>query len=370
MELGNSHVLQERWSRLQTAMKHASVDAVVITSPASVYYFTGIWVGTGERASALVARIHNNPVWVIHEMFQVEVSGAQIDKQFWRDGDNPYPMIAGLLPADAKIAVDGTWETRHLLSLTSARSAAPLPVVADAILASLRYKKDESELQKLVRASEMADEVVKAIRTHLNPQTTELQAAKELERLWQQVGAEGMSFPAIIASGVSGSAPHHEPGDAPIQSGTTVIVDTGGLHQHYVSDITRTFIVGRPSEEVRNVYSCVLAANEAGIAAAKPGVTLGDVDAVVRKVITDAGYGEYFTHRTGHGVGLSVHEEPFVIGGNDDVLAPGMVMSIEPGIYLPGKFGVRIEDLIVIEELGARALNRAPKQLEDVVLEV
>lgn len=363
-----TEIQQERLSRLHVAMGEAGVHAVVITSTESLYYFTGVWIHTGERASALIVRTNDHPVWVIHEMFATEVSGADVEKAFWKDGMSPYPLISKLVDADPVLAVEGTWETRHLLSLQSVRTHAALPVLADAVIASLRGKKDASEMKLLDRASEMADEVVQRIKPFLTPDKTESEAAAELERLWQAVGADGMSFSAIVGTGPHGATPHHEPDESKILAGTTVIVDTGGIHNHYVSDITRTYVVGEPSEEVRKVYECVLAANEMGIATARPGVTLGAVDAAVRKVITDAGYGEYFTHRTGHGVGLSVHEEPFVVGGNDKVLEPGMVMSIEPGIYLPGQFGVRIEDLIVIEEDGARPLNRAPKKFEEIVI--
>jgi Xaa-Pro dipeptidase len=367
--MGQAGIQEERFSRLHVAMADAEVNAVLITSTESLYYFTGVWVRTGERASVLVVRRNERPVWVIHEMFATEVSGTSVEKLFWKDGGSPYPLISDLIDDSACFAVDGTWETRHLLALQASRQSEVLPVLGDEVIANLRSKKGVEEMEHLNRASKMADEVVRSIRGHLRPNQTEMQVASQLKRLWQEVGADGMSFAPIVGSGPNGAAPHHEPDDSPILTGTTVIVDTGGLHNHYVSDITRTFVVGQPSDKVRQVYECVLAANLMGIATARPGVTLGEVDAAVRRVITDAGYGEYFTHRTGHGVGLSVHEEPFVIGGNDVVLEAGMVMSIEPGIYLPGEFGVRIEDLIVIEEDGARVLNQAPKQFEEIVIQ-
>ncbi len=357
-----------RRARIQQALRDANLTAAVVTSPAAGYYLTGVWLETGERASALVVFANQDAVWVVHEMFRQEANEADVQKRFWKDGENPYPLIAALVGADAAVAVDGHWEARHLLPFMAERPNAAAPVLADGVLGMLREQKDGAEMADLERASALADEVVNRIRAVLTPGVTEAAAAKHLSQLWEEVGAEGMSFPPIVAAGTAGAAPHHEPDENQVVAGSTVIVDTGGIYNHYCSDITRTFVIGEPTAEVAKVYECVLAAQKAGIAAAKPGVTLGAVDAAVRKVIEDAGYGEYFTHRTGHGVGLEIHEAPFVVGGNDQVLEPGMVMSVEPGIYLPGKFGVRIEDLVVIEEGGARSLNAAPKELAEVIV--
>ncbi len=363
-------IYKERLAQLNGVLRQIHLDGAVITSPASLYYFTGVWLETGERASALMVRPNKPPVWVVHEMFANEVRDADVEKVFWKDGEVPYRRMAEAVGVNARLAVDGNWPTRHLLKFMAVRPDAPTPVVADAVISSLRERKDEFELRKLEKASQMADEVVRQIGLLIKPGKTELELTRELHRLWQAVGSEGLSFAPIIAVGANGAAPHHEPDNSPVVAGTTVIVDTGGVYKHYVSDITRTFIVGEPTEEIRKVYETVLAAQQVGIETAKPGVRLGDVDAAVRKYIADAGYGEYFTHRTGHGVGLEIHEEPFVVSGNEAVLQPGMVMSIEPGIYLPGKFGVRIEDLVVIEETGARSLNKAPKTLEEVTIQL
>lgn len=363
-----SQMISERRTRLQAALRKANLAAVVVTSPAAGYYFSGVWLETGERVNALVMFSERDPIWIVHEMFRHEAQAADVEKQFWKDGDNPYPLIAAAVGEKTAVAVDGHWEARHLLPFTAARPQAPLPVIADGVVGALRERKDEAELGDLERASQMADEVVDHVRSALVSGTREVDVAKKLAELWQRVGATAMSFLPIVAAGTAGSAPHHEPDENPVVTGSTVIVDTGGIYKHYCSDITRTFVIGDPTPEVAKVYECVLAAQRAGIAAAKPGVTLGAVDAAVRKVIEDEGYGAYFTHRTGHGVGLEIHEAPFVVGGNDEQLAPGMVMSVEPGIYLPGKFGVRIEDLVVIEENGARSLNQAPKELADVTV--
>ncbi|MCL6515733.1 MAG: Xaa-Pro peptidase family protein [Alicyclobacillus sp.] len=348
----------------------AGVDAALVTARPNVYYLTGVWLDTGERASALILRPDAEPVWVVHEMFQEETARANVRRVLWKDGESPHRRILDVLGRAERVAVDGAWESRHLMACLELADGGLHPLDADPLMSALRGRKDEVELAHLERASAMADQVVQALANEIRPGVTEAELAKRLEALWEAAGSEGMSFPPIVAVGENGAAPHHEPDDTPVVAGTTVIVDTGGLHRHYVSDITRTYILGEPSEEIRAVYDCVLRAQEIGIATAKPGVTLGEVDDAVRRFIREAGYGPYFTHRTGHGVGLDVHEAPYVVGGNAQVLEPGMVMSIEPGIYLPGKFGVRIEDLVVIEASGARSLNRAPKRLEAVCLKV
>jgi Xaa-Pro dipeptidase len=364
------NVYEKRRQRLYRLLEEHGVAAVLVTSTAGVYYFTGVWLNPGERASAVILQPGHDPVWVVPEMFRHEAAASDVEKRYWNDGGNPYRLMAEVVAKGGALAVDGDWSTRHLLALAAEVGADTLPRSADGVLGALRAVKDEAEIRALEQASQWADQVVARIREFLTPVRTERQAAEELARLWREVGSPEMSFPPIVAAGSRGAAPHHEPDDSQLGRDTTVIVDTGGFYRHYCSDITRTFVLGRATAEMEQVYRVVLAAQQAGIAAAKPGVTLGEVDRAVRQVIQDAGYGPYFTHRTGHGVGLDIHELPYVMADNPQRLEVGMVMSIEPGVYLPNRFGVRIEDLVVIEAGGARSLNRAPKQWEEVVIEV
>ena len=375
---------EQRLARLQGLLAEADLWGAVVTSPANVYYLTGVWLQSGERVSAVVVPAVGKPRWVVHRMFAAEVGDAAMQTDFWQDGDNPYDLIVtvlGFVAEQGRIGVDGAWESRHLLSLTQAMEAVNqekvgtiehetvlCPVLADSWLSELRLCKDDEELGYLQKASYLADQVVREMWLRLPRLQNEAEVARELTQLWQDFGAQGMSFPPIVAAGSNGAAPHHEPDDSVLLPGSSVIVDTGGIYHHYVSDITRTFLLGEPDELLQEVYETVLSANLAGIAAVKPGVTLAEVDWAARQVIVQAGYGLYFTHRTGHGAGLDIHEPPYVVAGNDQVLQPGMVMSVEPGIYLPGKFGVRIEDLVVVTESGVQVLNHAPKQLRDVII--
>lgn len=345
----------------------SKIGAVIVTSPASFYYFTGIWLETGERASALVVT-ETQVQWIVHKMFKHEVSESRIPVTFWEDGESAYPLIAKFISLDTTVAVDGLWPTRHLIELMDTLPNGVQIVNADSLFAVIRGRKGKDELIHMERASEMADEVVLKVKSFIREGLSELDVTHHLESLWKSEGADGLSFAPIIASGVNGASPHHEPDNSKLALNSTVIVDTGGLVHHYCSDTTRTFVLGEPTEEIKRVYECVLTAQLAGIRAAKPGVKLGEVDAAVRKIITDAGYGPYFTHRTGHGIGLEIHESPFVVGNNEEVLRAGMVITIEPGIYLPGKFGVRIEDTVVVEEHGGRSLNKSPKNLQDMII--
>jgi len=191
---------------------------------------------------------------------------------------------------------------------------------------------------------------------------TERQAAEELTELRAKHGLEIHGI-GICASGPNSAAPHHITGDRVIQPGDTVIFDFGGKHEHYSADVTRTVHIGEPDDEYRRVYDIVLRANEAALAAVRPGVACQDIDRAARKVITDAGYGEYFIHRVGHGLGLDGHEEPYLVEGNTLPLQVGMVFSDEPGIYIPGLFGVRIEDAVVVTEHGGERLNHCSREL-------
>ncbi|MFD1673436.1 M24 family metallopeptidase [Alicyclobacillus fodiniaquatilis] len=369
--MSGQNIHATRQTRLREQLAAADVAAILLTHPACFYYFTGVGLETGERAAALIVRRDGEVRAVAHEMFRSPVSAMQVPTTYWSDGDSPYPLIVQAIGAQSgQLAIDGAWQARHLLALQADLPAALQTVAGDGFIEAVRVVKDEVELQELLHASKQADEVVQRLARQFAAGQTEKEIANRLAQLWEEVGAEGMSFPPIVGVGANGAEPHHEPDRTKLQAGTTLIVDTGGIHNLYCSDITRTFVIGEATQEVRTVYELVLAANLAGIAAAKPGVTLGHVDEVVRKVITDGGYGPYFNHRTGHGVGLDIHEAPFVMAGNQQVLEPGMVMSIEPGVYLPGKFGVRIEDLIVITEEGAKTLNSAPKTLADMIVRI
>ena len=227
----------------------------------------------------------------------------------------------------------------------------------------LRLIKTEEELSILQRAADIADETFEHICTYIRPGVSELDVANEMERYMRSLGATQSSFDSIVASGMRGALPHGVASDKLIEEGELVTLDFGALYNGYISDITRTVAVGEPSDQMKEVYEIVLAAQKRGVEQIRPGMKASEADKVVRDVIVDKGYGEAFGHSTGHGIGLEVHEMPALSSRNDTVLQCGMAVTVEPGIYLPGVGGVRIEDDIVLTETGNRRLTTSSKEL-------
>jgi Xaa-Pro aminopeptidase len=231
------------------------------------------------------------------------------------------------------------------------------------VLRELRMRKDADEVDALRRAGAAIDSVHSQVPGWLVAGRTEAEVGADITAAIVAAGHTEAAF-VIVGSGPNGASPHHEVSDRVLQGGDVVVVDIGGpLPEGYNSDSTRTYAVGDPGDAVREVYAVLQRAQEAGVAAARPGATAGDVDEAARAIIRDAGYGENFIHRTGHGIGLEVHEEPYIGGGNDLVLEPGMAFSIEPGIYLPERWGARIEDIVVVTATGCEQVNRRPRDL-------
>lgn len=223
-------------------------------------------------------------------------------------------------------------------------------------------RKGPEEIDLLRQAGAAVDRVMTRLDGTRFSGKTERELSVEIAAMTVEEGHEASAF-SIVASGPSGASPHHEPGDRMIAAGDTVVVDFGGRLQGYHSDITRTFFVGEPPLRVREVFGVVREAQEAGVAAAGPGVAAQEVDRAARRVIADAGFGRFYLHRTGHGIGLEEHEPPYIVEGNAEPLDPGMAFSVEPGIYLPGEFGIRIEDVVLATADGAERLNEAPRDL-------
>ncbi|WP_322796927.1 aminopeptidase P family protein [Tepidiforma sp.] len=232
---------------------------------------------------------------------------------------------------------------------------------AEGLIDELRRVKDAEELAALQCAVDIADRALGRLLGELSPGMTELEAAARFERYVREEGGSGVSFPSIIAGGAWSALPHAQPRDVPLPAGAPIVLDVGAKYRGYCSDLTRTVVLGEPDARFREIYGIVLAAQEAAIAAARPGMRAAEVDAIARGVIAGAGYGDAFGHGLGHGVGLAVHEDPYLGPSSDHVLEAGMVFTIEPGIYVPGWGGVRIEDIVVLEDGRARVLGHAPK---------
>jgi D-alanyl-D-alanine dipeptidase len=249
----------------------------------------------------------------------------------------------------------------HLLPLTAKLDE--LPMLATDVLRPLRMIKDPAEIDALRKAGAAIDRVHARVPEFLVPGRSEADVAADIN---EAIVAEGHSEVAfvIVGSGPHGADPHHEVSDRELRAGDIVVVDIGGPYEPgYHSDCTRTYSLGEPSPKVAQQYSILQRAQRVAVQAVRPGVTAGQIDAVARDVLADAGLADYFVHRTGHGIGLSLHEEPYIVAGNDLPLAPGMAFSVEPGVYFPGRWGARIEDIVVVTSDGAEPLNRRPHEL-------
>ncbi|GAA3403774.1 Xaa-Pro peptidase family protein [Paenibacillus hodogayensis] len=346
----------ERIRKLQKRLGQSGSDAVIVASAANFFYFTGVWIEAHERLLALVVQREETPVVIAPDLHRGELDAVGLDTVYWRDGEDAAALLARKLTAAQSVVVDEEWPSGHLLGLMR-----HLPDVrwsgGASLLGALRQVKDGYELDRIRDSAAVLNRVMESFAPLIREGRSEAELLEELLALWKREGIRELSFDPTVAAGANGANPHHSPGASIVRKGDFVIVDTGGKLNRYCSDMTRTFSVGEPSEEQRAVYELVKEAHLAGIAAVRPGVTLSEVDGIVRGVIEAGGYGAYFIHRTGHGLGIDVHEEPAVQGGNAQPIEPGMVFSIEPGIYVPGKFGVRIEDIVIVTEDGCESVN-------------
>ncbi|HEY2588362.1 MAG TPA: Xaa-Pro peptidase family protein [Tepidisphaeraceae bacterium] len=358
-----------RLQPLLDAARTKGLDAVALVPGTNLRYITGMQYHAGERLTVAVFGVDGRCGFVLPEM-EAARTKAESPVPFalysWSDEQSPRlamdRLVADLGLRGKTVAVEhGAMRVFELLALQQA-GVGQTPD-ATPILFDLRVVKDASELDAMRRAVEMIERSLDALLGKIRPGLTERQVASMwlAEVLGQ--GAEGPAFDFIVASGPNAASPHHGTGDRTLQAGDLVILDGGARHAGYNSDITRTVAIGQPSELSRRVYDAVLAANAAARAAARPGLSGRDLDAVARKVIEDAGFGPQFIHRTGHGLGMDVHEAPNIASYNPDPLPIGSVFTIEPGVYLAGQTGVRIEDDVVLTEGGGESLTSFRREL-------
>ncbi len=361
-----SDVYGRRLEAAAAAADRAGVAGLVVTPGYDLRYLLGSRAQTFERLTALVIPAVGAPVVVLPrlELAALRESAAAelgLAVQDWVDGENPYDIVADALGGHARAAVTDSMPALHLLPLAARLGA--VPVLGTQIMAGLRMVKDPAEIEALSAAGAAIDRVHARVPEFLKPGRTEADVAADIT---EAIVAEGHSEAAfvIVGSGPNGADPHHECSDRVLQAGDIVVVDIGGpVEPGYNSDSTRTYSIGEPSAEIAGQYAVLQRAQAAGVAAVRPGVTAEQVDATARDVLAEAGLAEYFVHRTGHGIGLSVHEEPYIVAGNDLPLAPGMAFSVEPGIYFPGRWGARIEDIVIVTADGALAVNDRPHDL-------
>ncbi|MER7407498.1 aminopeptidase P family protein [Streptomyces sp. NPDC000070] len=355
-----------RMERAARTAAEAGLAGLLVAPGPDLVWLTGYTPpAVTERLTLLVLAAGQDPVLVVPALESPDAQKAAgapaLALRDWTDGKDPYAATAALLDASGRFGIsDNAWAL-HLLALQQAMPGSSYASLTEA-LPMLRAVKDAAELELMTAAGAAADATFEEIRSVPFAGRRESEVAADLDRLLRRHGHEQVDF-TIVASGPNGANPHHEAGDRVIERGDMVVLDFGGLKDGYGSDTSRTVHVGEPTDEERRVHDIVREAQEAGFRAVRPGAACQDVDRAARAVIADAGYGEYFIHRTGHGIGVTTHEPPYMIEGEERPLVPGMCFSVEPGIYLPGRFGVRIEDIVTVTEDGGRRLNTTPREL-------
>ena len=363
---------QKRLKKLAGELNTLGLDAIYLGPSTDLEYIGGLDTHPDERVRGLMVSKDARCFAMTPLLYKEEMVKAFGDVPFYAEW-NDHEGFTGAFRrgcehlgiVGAKIAFNDGVRAIDMLAI---RDAMELRMCnGGKVLDPLRSRKDEEELGYMREASRMVDEVVRKLHGFIRPGMTERRIAKQIPEFFEEAGSNGISFNPIVASGPNGSMPHYGGDQRVIEENDVIILDLGGRYKSYCSDTTRTFFVGEPTEEQKKVYEIVRLAQAAGEAAVRPGVTGQDVDRAARKVIVDAGYGNFFFNRVGHGIGLAVHESPYIIEGNDKPLEPGNVFSVEPGIYLPGKFGVRIENLVAVRPDGTgEALNHFPRDIESV----
>jgi len=355
-------VYADRVARAATLAADAGLSGLVVTPGPDLRYLVGAQVDTFERITALVIPAVGDPAVVAPRMELAALRDSALAEigvpiRDWVDGDDPYALITDALGSGiGRVGVSDAMPTLHSVPLAD-RLDIRLEL-ATAVLRELRMIKDASEIEALRRAGAAIDAVHRQVPGWLRAGRTEREVAADIESAMLVAGHTRAEF-IIVGSGPNGADPHHEVSDRVIERGDIVVVDIGGpVAPGYNSDCTRTYVVGEPDTKAAREIEILRQAQQAAVDAARPGVTAESVDAAARDVLAAAGLAEAFVHRTGHGIGLSVHEEPYIVAGNDLVLREGMAFSIEPGIYFPGAWGARIEDIVIVTADGCESVNR------------
>jgi Xaa-Pro dipeptidase len=365
---------QSRLDKLNDSLRSSDLDAVILNPGPTLTHLTGLQFHLMERPVVLLFAKDQVPALVLPELELQKVASLPYELQVYAYPENPSEWGNTFRRATQSLGLDGKRigvEPRQLrlLEFRFVRNGAPEAEYPDAsqVVSELRLRKDSSEVDAMRRAVKIAQEALEAAIPAIRIGMTEKELAAELViQLLRHGSGPELPFAPIVSGGPNAANPHASPSERRLQAGDLLVVDWGATHDGYISDLTRTFAVGEVDDEYKKIHKIVQDANAAGRAAAKPGVPCADVDKAARTVIEKSGYGVYFTHRTGHGIGMEGHEDPYMRGDNMQRLEPGMAFTVEPGIYLPERNGVRIEDNVVITETGADVLSDMPREIRTV----
>ena len=353
----------DRITAARSAMRERGIDALVVSVGPDLPYLAGYRAMPLERITALVVPESGDAVLFVPELEAPRVS-TSVEVSSWTETEDPFGLIADALPATGTIAVGDQMWASFLIAIQERLPGARF-VDAEPMMASLRIVKDASEIAALRAAGHAADTVADHLGEVRFSGRTEQELSRIVADLLLASGHDSVSF-AIVASGPNGASPHHEATGRVVEPGDAVVVDFGGRMRGYGSDTTRMYVVAEPPRGFVDAYRVLEAAQDAAVRSVRPGVGAASIDAAARTIIENAGYGEAFIHRPGHGIGLDAHEQPYIVAGNETAIEAGMAFSIEPGIYLPGRWGMRIEDIVVATTDGVERLNRSSRSLRVV----
>ena len=363
-----------RLKKLNRRLRSSSLDALALNPGPSLVYLTGMHFHLMERPVLALFKADATPVLVLPELEMLKVKGLPFELRAFPYGENPAEWEKVFLEAGQSLGLQGKHigvEPQHMRILEFCKVVAIAGEMecpdATEMVGNMRVCKDAGEVSAMRKAVKVAQDALDATIPFIKIGVTEKDIAAELVVQLLRHGSQSeMPFAPIVSSGPNSANPHASPSERKLHPGDLLVVDWGAAVDGYISDLTRTFAVGKVDEEFRRIHQVVLEANAAGRTAARPGVPCANVDIAARTVIEKAGYGQYFTHRTGHGIGMEPHEDPYMRGDNLQLLEPGMTFTVEPGIYLPERNGVRIEDNVVITANGAECLSNMPRELRAV----
>jgi Xaa-Pro aminopeptidase len=352
-----------RIARVIEAMGRTGIDTLLLSVGSDMPWLFGYEAMALERVTMAIVQVDSRPGLVVPRLEAPRVNdhGGVFDIVAWDEVEDPIGIIVERVGTGSALAIgDQTW-SMFTLALQD-RLAGRTWESAGPIMAEMRMVKEAEELDRLRAVGASADRVAVRLADYRFGGKTERQVAADIAAMLVEEGHD-TAWDVIVAAGPNGASPHHESGHRVIQDGDPVVCDFGGTMNGYTSDTTRNFVVGKPPAEYLGMFATLAEAQEAGVRAATVGTPCQDIDRVTRKVIEDAGYGEYFIHRTGHGIGLDVHESPYIVEGNEQPLVAGMAFSVEPGIYVPDTFGMRIEDIVIATDTGPERCNNSPHEL-------
>ena len=359
-------VLEERIEALKKEGKKAGIDAFLVTSEKNMKYFAGFSTSAVERFAGIIVPVETGfPVVIVPRLEETKAKKSPLKEiRSYSDSENPKFVLNKTLKElrleNARLGVEGTLPFKFYQMLVAASSKMTAED-ASKVFSQLRCVKSRQEQEMIEKAASIVAEGIKAGIEFAKPGVTEMAISGQIEGAIKENGGESVPF-CLVLSGPNSALPHGETSNRKVSENDVVLMDVGAVYKGYNGDLTRTIFVGEATKKQREVYDCVAKAQEAAISRVKPSVMAEEIDAAARRVIEKAGYGEYFTHRTGHGLGLDVHEEPYIVQGNKTMLRSGMVFTVEPGIYLD-KFGVRIEDNMVVSNTKGKMLSHLSKEL-------